>query len=208
LFILFVMYLYFQLKTHACLFLDPSDDGSVTNEESDNVSEEGRGPTLGPWAASCVLIIATLCVISCASYLVDTVDGLAKAVDVSKTFIGLVLIPTVGNAAECATAVAASMNNRMDFAIRAIIGSVLHIALLVTPFLVLLGWILEQPMTLSFDNFEAVVFFMAIMVVNYLIQDGRTNYFEGAMLMGTYIIIVVAFYVRPDPTENVITPGL
>jgi Ca2+:H+ antiporter len=203
LFILFVVYLYFQHKTHVFLFLDAPNDGSVRNEERDNpnvaeerdnpnVAEERHNPnvaeeepTLGPWAAGCVLITTTLCVIGCASYLVDSVDGLAKAMDVGKTFIGLVLIPTACNAAKCVNAIATSRRTRMDLAVRAIVGSVLQIALFVTPFLVLLGWIIEQPMTFNFDLFEGAVLFLAVIVVSCLIQDGRTNYFEGAMMVGT-----------------------
>jgi len=196
LFILFVVYLYFQHKTHVSLFLDAPNDGSVTNEERDNhnvaeerdnpnVVEEEPRPTLGPWAAGCVLIITTLCVIKCASYLVDSVDGLAKAMDVGKTFVGLVLIPTACNAAKCVNAIATSRRIRMDLAIRGIVGSVLQITLFATPFLVLLGWIIEQPMTFNFDVFEGAVLFLAVIVVSCLIQDGRTNYFEGAMMVGT-----------------------
>jgi Ca2+:H+ antiporter len=186
--ILFVIYLYFQLKTHAFLFFNPLEDESVGNEEGDNyrVANE-QVLTLSPWAAGCVLIAAMSCVIGCTSYLVDSVDGLAKAIGISNTFIGLVLIPTAGNAAKCVTTVAASITNRIDFTIIAIVSSVLQISLFVTPLLVLLGWILEQPMTLDFDIFSAVVFFLAILVVNYIIQGGRTNYFEGLMLVGTCV---------------------
>jgi Ca2+:H+ antiporter len=187
LFMLFVVYLYFQHKTHTFLFLDAPNDGNVTNGERDNsnVAEEEPRPTLGPWSAGCVLITATLCVTRCASYLVDSVDGLAKTMDVGNTFIGLVLIPTACNAAKCVNAVATSRKIRMDLAVRAIIGSVLQIALFVTPLLVLLGWNLEQPMRFNFDIFEGAVLFLTVIVVSCLIQDGRTNYFEGAMMVGT-----------------------
>lgn len=77
----------------------------------------------------------------------------------------------------------------MDLAIGVAIGSSMQIALLVTPFLVILGWILGEPMSLQFEIFETVVFFLAVLVTNYLISDGKSNYLEGAMLLGMYIII-------------------
>jgi Ca2+:H+ antiporter len=61
----------------------------------------------------------------------------------------------------------------------------MQIALFVTPFLVILGWIMGLPMTLHFQGFETVVFFLSVLVVNYLIQDGKSNYLEGAMCLGT-----------------------
>ena len=58
----------------------------------------------------------------------------------------------------------------------------MQIALLVTPFLVVLGWIMGQPMTLHFETFETVVFFLSVLVVSYVIADGKSNYLEGAMV--------------------------
>ena len=86
----------------------------------------------------------------------------------------------------------------MNLAVNIALGSGLQIALLVTPFLVLLGWIIGQPMSLYFQTFETVVFFVSVLVANYLIQDGKSNYLEGAMLMGIYVIIAISFLVYPD----------
>lgn len=72
----------------------------------------------------------------------------------------------------------------MDLAVGVAVGSSLQIALLVTPFLVILGWIIGQDMSLYFQTFETVVLFVSVLVVNYLIQDGRSNYLEGSMLLG------------------------
>jgi len=72
----------------------------------------------------------------------------------------------------------------MNLAVNIALGSGLQIALLVTPLLVILGWIIGQPMSLYFQTFETVVFFVSVLVANYLILDGKSNYLEGAMLIG------------------------
>ena len=90
--------------------------------------------------------------------------------------------PIVGNAAEHVTAIVVALKDKMDLAMGVAVGSSLQIALLVTPFLVILGWIIDQPMTLHFQTFETVVFFLSVLVVTYVIQDGRSNYLEGAMV--------------------------
>ncbi|KAL1964512.1 hypothetical protein VTN77DRAFT_6938 [Rasamsonia byssochlamydoides] len=207
LFILFIIYLRFHHKTHACLFQNAPSDGPVpANGDSHEVAEDEPAPTRRRfWTAGSILLASTLCVFRCASYLVDSIDGSAKALNVSTAFVSLVLIPAVGNAAKYAALVAISRRQQIDVVIRAIIGSILHITLLITPLLVLLGWIIQQPMTLDFDSFVAIVAFTAIMVMIYLIQDGQTNYFEGAMLMGTYVIIAVAFCMRPDIQSHAVT---
>lgn len=181
--ILYVMYLVFQLRTHTDLFDEEDRQG---NDGEDGGKEEEEH-ILSPWAAGVALVAVTIAVAVCAEYLVDSIDSIVKTAHISKTFIGLILLPIVGNAAEHVTAVVVAMKNKMDLAIGVAIGSSMQIALLVTPFLVILGWIIGQPMTLHFEMFETVVFFLSVLVVNYLIQDGKSNYLEGAMLLGTYV---------------------
>lgn len=203
--ILYCLYLVFQLRTHASLF-DAAAQEEARDPEAQN--EDGEGDSnepeiLGPVAASVCLVLVTLLVAVCAEYLVDSIDSLVSSTGISKTFIGLILLPIVGNAAEHVTACVVAYKNKMDLAIGVAIGSSMQIALFVTPFLVILGWIIGQPMTLHFETFETVVFFLSVLVVNYLIQDGKSNYLEGCMCIGTYIIIAVAFYVYPESAGDV-----
>jgi Ca2+:H+ antiporter len=189
---IYVSYLYFQLKSHADLF----DDAEAQDGE-----EEGA-TLLGPWAAGAVLVVITVGVAICAEYLVDSIDAIVEEAHISKTFIGLILIPIVGNAAEHVTAVIVAYKNKMDLAIGVAIGSSLQIALFVTPFLVVLGWAMDRPMTLHFETFETVSFFLASLVVVLLIQDGKSNWLEGLLCLGMYIIIALAFWVLPDDAAS------
>lgn len=179
--ILYMLYLFFQLKTHAKIFEGDPEQGEP--EEVDGGRKEGD--TLRPIPAAVALVVITVCVAVCAEYLVDSIDAIVERVHISKTFIGLVLLPIVGNAAEHVTAVVVSWKDKMDLALGVAIGSSMQIALFVTPFLVILGWIIDQPMTLHFQVLETVIFFLSVLVVNYLLQDGRSNYLEGAMCLGT-----------------------
>ncbi|KAE8352706.1 plasma membrane calcium-transporting ATPase [Aspergillus coremiiformis] len=185
----YLVYLYFQLKSHAHLF-------ASTEQESDEKRE------LDPLPASIVLILATLGVTICSDYLVEGVDGFVEVYGVSRSFLGMIVVPIVGNAGEFATTVNAAMGGRLDLAIGMIAGSTLQIALFVTPFLVICGWFLGQPMSLRFDTFETACFSLAVVMMNCLIRAGKTNYFEGLLLIGTYLIIAIAFYVHPDFNEK------
>lgn len=175
--IIYVLYLVFQLRTHNDLFEEesgatPDDNGSNddrNHDGNDDGSKEENAPILTPWAAGVALVIVTLAVAVCAEYLVDSIGSIVETAHISETFIGLILLPIVGNAAEHVTAVVVSMKDKMDLAIGVAIGSSMQIALLVTPFLVILGWIIDQPMTLHFETFETIVFFLSVLVVNYLV---------------------------------------
>ena len=155
--ILYVMYLYFQLKSHASLFSD-------SEAQADDEDEEHL---LNPWAAGAMLVIVTLFVAICAEYLVDSISAVVATLHISTTFVGLVLIPIVGNAAEHVTAVVVAYKDKMDLAIGVAIGSSMQIALLVTPALVILGWIIGVDMTLRFETFETVVFFISVLVCSH-----------------------------------------
>jgi len=204
--ILYVLYLGFQLGTHAFLFdaehkPGRSDNDSAQHESAENDSDsldEHQEALLSGVESGIVLVVVTVLVAICAEYLVGSIDEIVASSGISKTFIGLILIPIVGNAAEHVTAVVVAMKNKMDLAIGVAIGSSMQIALLVTPFLVILGWIIGQPMSLYFQTFETVVFFVSVLITNYLIQDGKSNYLEGAMLLGIYTIIAISFFVYPD----------
>lgn len=196
--VLYILYLYFQLYSHTDLF----DVESQQVEDDEDEEEQKEGQVLTPIAAGVALVIVTILVAVCAEYLVDSIDSTVKTAHISKTFIGLILLPIVGNAAEHVTAVIVAYKGKMNLAINVAIGSSMQIALFVTPFLVILGWIIDKPMTLHFQGFETVVFFLSVLVVNYLIQDGKSNYLEGAMCIGTYTIIALAFYVYPDDASD------
>lgn len=194
---IYISYLFFQLKTHTELF----DDAEA--QEGNQQEPE----LLSPWMAAAVLVIITLLVAICAEYLVDSIDSIVESAHISKTFIGLILLPIVGNAAEHVTAVVVALKNKMDLAIGVAIGSSLQIALFVTPFLVILGWIMGKDMTLHFETFETVAFFLSALVVTLLIQDGKSNYLEGLLCLGMYIIIALAFYVYPDDATDGVGGG-
>lgn len=192
--LLYILYLFFQMRSHAAIF--------DAERQGDDEEGEKEPEILGPVAAGICLIIITVLVAICAEFLVDSIDAIVETAHISKTFIGLILLPIVGNAAEHVTAVVVAYKNKMDLAIGVALGSSMQIALFVTPFLVILGWIMGNDMSLQFGVFETVVFFLSVLVVNYLIQDGKSNYLEGAMCIGTYIIIALAFYVYPDDAQD------
>lgn len=142
----------------------------VHNEDDE---EEEETPQLTRIGALITLAGSTVLVALCAEYMVSSINAITGSGGVSEEFVGLILLPIVGNAAEHATAVTVAIKDKMDLAIGVAVGSSLQIALLVLPLMVVIGWCgLGQPqdMTLSFDGFQVSVLFIAIILVNYLIQ--------------------------------------
>jgi len=201
--ITYACYLYFQLSTHATMYNEPSQKvpkkqsgrkdsgdvlrgiatmgagtaavagGTVNQQNLVHEEEEEEVPQLSRLGALITLAGSTVLVAFCAEYMVSSIDDLTKGGKVTEEFVGLILLPIVGNAAEHATAVTVAIKDKMDLAIGVAVGSSLQIALLVFPLMVIIGWIgLGQPeqMTLNLDGFQVAVLFISIVLVNYLIQ--------------------------------------
>jgi len=169
------------------------DDKKKEVHKEDSSEEEGPNMT---WPMSLFfLAVITVIVAVCSDYLVDSIGGITEAWGISQTFAGMVLLPIVGNAAEHLTAVTVSIKNKMDLAIGVAVGSSQQIAMMVTPLMVILGWIMGQSMSLYFQVFETAVLFMTVILVFALLNDGSSNWLEGAMLIGVYVILGIAFYV-------------
>lgn len=213
---IYVLFLVFQLKTHKALFEEQmqevADDGIITSNSdlsnnlmadvlsNNKLLEEKKH--LSVVGSLSVLVVATIIVSLCADLLVGAIDPIVESSGLSKTFIGLVIIPIVGNAAEHVTAIVVAMKDKMDLAIGVAVGSSLQIALFVTPFMVIIGWIIDVPMSLYFSTFETAILFVSVFISNLVILDGESNWLEGAMLLGTYLIVALAFFYYPDTVGN------
>lgn len=155
-------------------------------------------------SAVILLLISTGLVAVCAEFMVGSIDGLLDTSPVNEVFIGLIILPIVGNAAEHVTAITVAMKNKMDLSIGVAVGSSIQVALFMSPLTVIIGWCMDREMTLYFTLFQTVCLFVSAFIVNFLVLDGRSNYLEGALLCATYVIIALAafFYPREDQTSQ------
>merc|ERR1711941_101119 len=109
---------------------------------------------------------------------------------------GIVLLPIIGNAAEHYTAITVAMRNKMDLSLGVAAGSSCQMALLVTPFTVLVGWIYDTDMTLDFHLFQLAVLMLSVFLATTMLGNGSSNWLEGLMLVVTYIILALIYFVE------------
>lgn len=166
----------------------------TSSEKDEEIPELSLPTTVG------LLVVVTFLIAVTAEWLVDSIDGLASGGNISKEFIGLILLPIVGNAAEHATAVTVSVKDKLTLSLGVAVGSsivssplpsdeherltlIQQIALFVIPLTVILGWIIGRPLTMLFDPVESIVLFLSVLTVNYVVQDGKSNWLEGMILI-------------------------
>ena len=130
----------------------------------------------------------------CSEILVGSIEPFIETFGLSPFFVGVILIPTIGNLAEHLVAVQLAWKNRMEFAMAVSYGSSLQVALFVAPVLVLLGLVVGQPMDLVFQPLEVAAVLVAVWISALIALDGESNWLEGALLVLVYVILAVSFF--------------
>ncbi|KAL7937948.1 Ca2+ transporter [Trichoderma chlorosporum] len=172
---------------------------NISQNKAAEEEEEEEEPQLHFAVAIATLAASTAIIALCAEFMVDSIDAITQNGALSEEFVGLILLPIVGNAAEHVTAVSVALKDKMDLAIGVAVGSSMQVALFLIPMLVIIGWGLGyDEMNLSFDTFQVAVMFVAVLLVNYLIGDGKSHWLEGWLLMCLYAIIAVCAFFYPN----------
>lgn len=180
-FILYLLSLFFSFFTHKELY-------AVSYEE-----EEGKAK----WSLKksiFILVAATVFVAIESEFLVNGVEDITSKLGLSEFFVGIILIPIIGNAAEHTTAIAMALKNKMDVAIEIALGSSLQVILFVAPILIFLSLIFT-PMNIIFNQFELVALIVSVIIANKVAADGQSNWLEGAQLVAVYLIIAAGFFI-------------
>jgi Ca2+:H+ antiporter len=160
-----------------------------------------EGPSAESWSMTVSLValgIATLATALISEILVHSLDAFAHAVGLSQFFISAVIVALVGNAAEHGGAVVIARRGKVDLASEIAISSSAQVALLVLPAITLLSWTLGKPLALSFRPVELAAMGGAAIFVAFVIRDGRSHRWEGALLVACYAAVAAAFFVAGD----------
>jgi Ca2+:H+ antiporter len=152
-------------------------------------------PPAWPWRMSLAILIVSAAALTFASeVLVHTLEPAVEALGVSEFFIGIILIPLIGNLAEHVVGVTLAYKNKMDFSLITSIGSATQIALFAVPVLVFFGLLVGNPLTLVFTPLEVVGVGVGVIIASYIAIDGKSNWVEGLQLISVYLITGIAFF--------------
>lgn len=162
-----------------------------------------HGPLSDIRIALAVLAVAVVLIALLSEILVGAVEPLIEAQGISELFIGVIVVPIIGNAAEHLVAVEMAIKNRMELSIGIAVGSSLQIALFVAPVLVFIALLFGQQLTLVFNQFEIAALIAAVLITALIALDGESNWLEGAQLLIVYLILAIAFFFLPNINEGV-----
>ena len=141
-----------------------------------------------------ILVISTVLIAIESEFLVNGIEPITESLGWSQFFVGIILIPIIGNAAEHSTAVVMARKDKMDVALEIAIGSSLQIILFVAPILIFLS-LLFTPMSIVFNEFELIALIASVIIANRVSHDGESNWLEGVQLLAVYLIIAASFFI-------------
>jgi Ca2+:H+ antiporter len=157
----------------------------------------GHHPSWSLRATSIILALATIGVAFMSELLISTVEPVVISLGVSEFFLGIILIPLIGNVAEHLVALKVAVQNQMDLSVEISLASSLQIALFVAPVLVFISLIMGNPMLLIFNEFELLALIAGVIIAVFVAEDGKSNWLEGAELLAVYLILALAFFLLP-----------
>jgi len=170
----------------------------IRNREVPLTSGGADGPKEASWIPIFSLIVTTALIAALSEMLVNQISAAQHALGLSSMFVGVVVVATVGNAAEHSTAIMMAYKNKMDLSLSICIGSSVQVALFVAPVLVFASYLLGNPMQLVFSPLEIAGIALAILTLEMIVNDGETVWFEGVELIAAYLILGIAFYLVPE----------
>jgi Ca2+:H+ antiporter len=141
-----------------------------------------------------VLVVAALAVGLESELLVQSLEPTTHALGLSNLFIGLIVVPVVGNAAEHGSAVVFAIRDKVNLSLEVAIGSSTQIALFVAPLLVFISFLIGHPMDFVFNTFQVSAVALSTVIVGVILLDGRSNWLEGAQLIGAYLMVAISFF--------------
>jgi Ca2+:H+ antiporter len=185
--LLYALGLTFNLKSSKSLLV--AETGLPANEHT--------RPVWPLRVALFVLALSTIGVAYLSELLVGAVEPIVISYGISEFFLGIILIPLIGNVAEHIVAVQVALKNKMDLSVEISLASSLQIALFVAPVLVFISLLMGNPLTLIFNQFELLALIAAVLIAGLVSIDGESNWLEGAELIAVYLILGLAFFFIP-----------
>ncbi|MBQ6631503.1 MAG: calcium/proton exchanger [Romboutsia sp.] len=179
--IIYALSLFFSFSTHKHIY-------------NNNDEEHGGTPKWSLKKAILVLVLSTIFIAIESEFLVNGIEPLTEKLGWSQFFVGIILIPIIGNAAEHTTAIVMARKDKMDVALEIAIGSSLQIILFVAPVLIFIS-LFFKPMSIVFNQFELIALIASVIIANRVSHDGESNWLEGVQLLAVYLIIAASFFI-------------
>lgn len=181
--LVYILGLVFSLYTHSNLFLVGSNEG-----EKKEINKKELRETFF------IMIIITIVLYFISEGLVSNISDIIVNYKISQEFLGIILIPLLGSFGEAASSIVCALDNKVDVSLETAIGSSIQITMFVLPTITIFSYLIGMPITLLFSSFQIIIMAISLAMAYLVFQDGKTYWFEGALLIAVYVIVTISYY--------------
>jgi Ca2+:H+ antiporter len=189
--VLYALFMVYALRTPQSHILED------TKEAAEEAVEDEQHTDVNIGRALIILVAATIAIVFMSEALVGAVEPVTQSIGLPEFFVGIIIVPLIGNVAEHLGAVKVAYKNRMDLSMSISLGSSLQVALFVAPVLVFISLLFPQKLLLVFNGYELLALATASIVAAQVSQDGESNWLEGVQLLALYVVLALAFFLLP-----------
>jgi Ca2+:H+ antiporter len=190
--VLYAMFMVYALRTPQAHILEDSAEAAEEAVEDETHKDVNIGRALF------ILVLSTIFIVLMSEALVSAVEPVTHSIGLPQFFVGIIIVPLIGNVAEHLVAVKVAYKNRMDLSMGISLGSSLQVALFVAPVLVFVSLLFPQKLLLVFNGYELLALATASIVAAQVSQDGESNWLEGVQLLALYVVLALAFFLLPS----------
>jgi len=177
-----LLMLFFELKTHASMF-----DEEERETEVDQEQEETDVLVLGPWLCFFAIIGTIALMVTCANYLLGSLDGVAEPNKTNRPFIGFFVLPLISEFSSNVTSCILAWKNKMDLTVSVVTYAGAQMTVYVIPLAILIAWAMNQPLTYNFNGLDTTALVVGVLLTKFLFEDGKSNYLVGALCLTVYV---------------------
>ncbi|MCM0647767.1 calcium/proton exchanger [Clostridium swellfunianum] len=181
--LVYILGLIFSLYTHSNLFVVSENKEEIEITKSKNIKVLFMG-----------LVLETVLLYILSEKLIYNIRDIVNTYKISQEFLGIILIPILGNIGENVSAIISALNNKVNLSLEIAIGSSIQMSLFVTPILIIFAFFTAVPMTFVFTTFQIIIALIAVGMSFFVFQDGKTYWLEGAILISIYVMITIGYY--------------
>jgi Ca2+:H+ antiporter len=176
--LIYSLFLFFRLRSHSFLW-QANDGGDIQDDDDDDRLPKGL-------FVAYLLVLAIIFTLSifCAAFLIDSIPSLVAKGHLTNTFTGLVILPIITHLCKYIKTGVIAYHGHSEIAVAMTLGSSVDVSFFTLPVLVLVGWLIGQPMTMEFQLLETIIVVLSILVMAGFVMDGKSNYLEGSMSLG------------------------
>ncbi|XP_055958637.1 uncharacterized protein LOC126829402, partial [Patella vulgata] len=190
----YIVGLVFTLKTHSAHIYDAFNEQlKMSSTAHEDAAQWSR------LKSTLILLFCAVLIALCADLVTNNLQPLLESTGVSEYFVGVTMLALVPELPEVVNGVQFALQNNVNLGIEIGGSTAIQVCLVQVPLLVLINLIYPLNFKLIFNDVHMYSVIFSVVVINYIFQDGKSDYFQGFIVLLIYLVILSMYYFTLTP---------